>query len=47
MRRLTDHLCLIPGNPEKRNAAFFEGYPMGVELFANRTTRFRYVEVIE
>jgi hypothetical protein len=43
----TDHLCTLPGNPEKVNQAFLESYPMGVELFANRVARFSYIEVIE
>ncbi len=43
----TDRLCEVPGNPEKASRAFLEGYPMSVELFASRSTRFSYVEVIE
>ena len=43
----TDHLCRVTGNPEKINGAFIERYPMSFELFASRTTRFAYVEVIQ
>lgn len=43
----TTRYCAVTGNPEKQNPAFLETYPMGVELYATRLTRFAYVEIID
>jgi len=42
----TDRYCTVAGK-EKSNLAFGETYPLGVELWTNRPSRFLYIEVIE
>ncbi len=43
----SNHLCRLGTMPEKNNGLSVETYPMGVQLFATRPTRFAYIEVIQ